>query len=84
MVTRNGADARPVRRPAARLHRIFQKKFLWRLFQTPGPTFLSAPIRSREKGTYYGTRDGEQDALAGQGGSAGETPRGLPGSGHIL
>jgi len=61
-----------------------RKKFLWRLFQTPGPTFLSAPIRSREKGTYYGTRDGEQDALAGQGGSAGETPRGSPGSGHIL
>jgi hypothetical protein len=50
-VTRNGADARPVRRPAARLHRIFQKRIV-AYASTPRPTFLFVSLlRAGKKST---------------------------------
>ena len=41
----------------------------------PGPDFAATRISGREKGTYCGTRDGEQDGFAGRGSSAVKIPR---------
>jgi hypothetical protein len=58
---------------------LFQKKILRRLFQTPALAFLRcAYSRGREKGTYYGTRDGEQDALAWANRLSRRNPTGAP------
>jgi hypothetical protein len=44
-----------------------RKKYVGDSVRPPARLSCSAPIRNREKGTYFGTRGGEQDALAGAG-----------------
>jgi hypothetical protein len=78
MVTRIGAG-----RPAGRSFTSYiPEKNMWRMRQPPPDFLVREPIRSREKEYLYEMRLAQdrrgQDALAGQGASAGETPRGRP------